>query len=130
MLKNIHNSFLVSIGMAILTGVAPTAMGQEIEDHQAAGVVDLVPGAARGTIRQPLVSGMIASTGAEVLFVVTDASDADFAPKSMNGNPLRSSSERMSHARAASSLVGVSGMRSNLASLANRIPDDSSKPGS
>ena len=43
------------------------------------GIVDLVPGADRGTITQPLLTGTIAGTGQQVLFVMTDASDKDFA---------------------------------------------------
>ena len=56
-----------------------TAGGLRIERHETAGIVDLDPGAARGTITQPLLTGTIASTGQEVLFVITDASDKDFA---------------------------------------------------
>ena len=72
-------SVLVSVGAVILVGTASTAVAQEIEFHQTGSVVDLVPGAARGTITQPLLTGTILSTGAEVLFVITDASDKDFA---------------------------------------------------
>ena len=42
-----------------------------------AGVIDLVPGADRGTITQPLLEGTIAITGQKVFFVITDASDKD-----------------------------------------------------
>ncbi len=82
MFKNIDKAVLVSVGTAIVTGIASPAIGGgglEIENHGPASVVDLVPGAARGTITQPLLSGMILSTGAEVLFVIADASDKDFA---------------------------------------------------
>ncbi len=51
----------------------------KIERHETASTVNLVPGEDRGTITQPLLTGTIASTGQEVLFVITDASDADFA---------------------------------------------------
>ena len=61
----------------VLAAALPAAAG--IERHETAGIVDLVPGAARGTITQPLLTGTIASTGQEVLFVITDASDSDFA---------------------------------------------------
>lgn len=50
-----------------------------MERHQTSGVIDLDPGAERGTITQPLLKGTIALTGQEVLFVVTDASDTEFA---------------------------------------------------
>jgi hypothetical protein len=53
--------------------------GLEIERHECAGVINLVPGAERGTITQPLLTGTIASTGQEVFFIITDASDKDFA---------------------------------------------------
>ncbi len=82
MFKDLDKAVLVSVGTAIVTGIASPAIvggGLEIENHVPASVVDLVPGAARGTITQPLLSGMILSTGAEVLFVITDASDKDFA---------------------------------------------------
>ncbi len=59
--------------------VVATVHGQEIERHETAGIIDLVPGAARGTITQPLLTGTIASTGQKVFFVITDASDSDFA---------------------------------------------------
>ncbi len=55
------------------------AGGLKIERHETAGVIDLVPGAERGTITQPLLTGTIAYTGQEVLFIITDASDKDFA---------------------------------------------------
>lgn len=51
----------------------------EIRRHETAGIIDLVPGAERGTITQPLLRGTIATTGQEVYFVITDASDQDFA---------------------------------------------------
>ena len=52
-----------------------------IRQHQEAGVVDLVPGDNRGTITQPLLTGTHAVTGEEILFVITDASDKDFAER-------------------------------------------------
>ncbi len=82
MFKNIDNAVLASVGSVILIGATSPAIGRgglEIEFHQTGSVVDLVPGAERGTITQPLLSGIILSTGAEVLFVMTDASDKDFA---------------------------------------------------
>lgn len=51
----------------------------EIRMHQTAGQVELVPGEDRGTITQPLLRGTLDGTGEEVLFVITDASDQDFA---------------------------------------------------
>ncbi|MEH6532321.1 MAG: hypothetical protein V7735_13415 [Photobacterium frigidiphilum] len=53
--------------------------GLQIVRHETAGIVDLVPGAERGTITQPLFTGTIAPSGKKVLFVITDASDKDFA---------------------------------------------------
>ena len=79
---SIYKGVLASVGSAILICATPLVIeaGElEIEFHQTGSVVDLVPGAARGTITQPLLSGMILSTGAEVLFVIADASDKDFA---------------------------------------------------
>ena len=71
-------AFVAAISMV---ATAPVAWGGgiKIERHETAGIVVLVPGADRGTITQPLLTGMIASTGQEVLFVITDASDKDFA---------------------------------------------------
>ena len=77
-----NNGVLVLVGLAILIGATSSAIGEgglDIEFHQTGSVVDLVPGADRGAITQPLLSGTILSTGAEVLFVITDASDKDFA---------------------------------------------------
>ena len=68
----------LAVLVAAMSMVA-TAHGQEIKRHESVGVVDLVPGADRGTITQPLLMGTIASTGQEVYFVITDASDKDFA---------------------------------------------------
>ncbi len=50
-----------------------------IDRHESASIVDLVPGANRGTITQQLLTGTIASTGQTVWFVITEASDKDFA---------------------------------------------------
>ncbi len=73
----------LEILLATLLMVAPAFTVQagdpRIERHESAGVVDLVPGADRGTITQPLLMGTIASTGQDVYFVITDASDKDFA---------------------------------------------------
>ena len=66
-------------GLALLIGVVTSANSQEIERHESAGIVNLVPGAERGTITQPLLTGTIVSTGREVLFIIADASDKDFA---------------------------------------------------
>ena len=66
-------------GLAALLSAPSTAGGQKIERHETSGIVDLVPGAARGTIIQPLQTGTIASTGETAFFVITDASDKDFA---------------------------------------------------
>ena len=74
-LRCITASIAIGIG-AVSLG---TAGGLKMERHESAGVVDLVPGAERGTITQPLLKGTIDSTGQEVLFVITDASDKDFA---------------------------------------------------
>lgn len=67
----------IAVLAATMTVVA-TAHGQTTDIH-GGGIVDLVPGAERGTITQPLLTGTIASTGQEVLFVITDASDKAFA---------------------------------------------------
>ncbi len=73
-----RNGWIALAGaVMVLAAALPAAAG--IERHETAGIVDLVPGAARGTIAQPLLTGTIASTGQEVLFVITDASDSDFA---------------------------------------------------
>ncbi len=63
---------------AVVPGILTSGSG-DVKAHQTAGVVDLVPGADRGTITQPLLRGTIDGTGQEVLFVITDASDKDFA---------------------------------------------------
>ncbi len=73
-----RNGWIALAGaVMVLAAALPAAAG--IERHETAGIVDLVPGAARGTITQPLLTGTIASTGQEVLFVIADASDSDFA---------------------------------------------------
>jgi len=66
-----------------LTFVASPGLtgGLELERHQEAGVIDLLPGSSRGTITQPLFAGTHAVTGEEILFVLTDASDKDFAER-------------------------------------------------
>ena len=55
----------------------------KVKRHETAGVVELVPGAERGTIKQPLLMGKIVSSMEQaeqkVYFVITDASDKDFA---------------------------------------------------
>ena len=72
-------SFPMVLGM--LAGLVSPAYsgGLEIKRHESASTIDLVPGAERGTITQPLLTGTIASTGQTVYFVMTDASDQDFA---------------------------------------------------
>lgn len=51
----------------------------KIERHESASALDFVPGAERGKITQPLLRGKIAGTNQDVLFVITDASNKDFA---------------------------------------------------
>ena len=46
--------------LAATMAVVATAQGQVVR-HETAGIVDLVPGAARGTITQPLLTGTIAT---------------------------------------------------------------------
>ena len=65
--------------LVVAMSMAATAHGQTIQRHQTASVDDLVPGADRGTITQPLLQGTIATTGQDVRFVITDVSDKDFA---------------------------------------------------
>jgi len=67
--------------LLVLAGLVSPASGDslQIERHETASTVNLVPGALRGTIMQPLLTGTIASTGQQVLFVLTDASDQEFA---------------------------------------------------
>ena len=73
--KMLAGASLVMLAIAL----PASAGGLQIERHETAGTVDLVPGAERGTITQPLLTGTIAYTGQEVLFIITDASDKDFA---------------------------------------------------
>ncbi len=63
--------------VAAMSMVATAHAGLKIERHETAGIINLVPGVDRGTITQPLLKGTIG--GQEVLFVITDASDKDFA---------------------------------------------------
>jgi len=53
-------------------------MTLSVKRHETAGIIDLVAGAARGKITQPLVEGTLAN-GNTVYFVLSDASDKDFA---------------------------------------------------
>ena len=73
----------VGVAWTLTLAMAPASLVAgdrwKVERHETAGVVELVPGAARGTITQPLLMGEIASTGQKVYFVVADASDKDFA---------------------------------------------------
>lgn len=70
---------VVLVSLAMLAGMGSLAAAGTIQCHQPVCNIDLVPGAARGTIVQQLITGTITSTGATVYFVITDASDRDFA---------------------------------------------------
>ncbi len=74
-------SLEILLATLLIAGPAFAAQAGDlkIERHETAGIINLVPGADRGTITQPLLMGTIASTGQEVYFVITDASDKDFA---------------------------------------------------
>ena len=79
-LQPFYRGILLAVSVTVLVTELPAMAGDlEIERHETAGIVDLVPGEARGTITQPLLTGTIALTGQEVLFVMSDASDKDVA---------------------------------------------------
>ncbi|MFQ5450557.1 MAG: hypothetical protein ACE5E9_07990 [Nitrospinaceae bacterium] len=68
--------------VVVLTGAGSVlAGGLEIERHESSGIINLNPGTERGTITLPLLKGTLSPGGQEVLFVITDASDKDFAAK-------------------------------------------------
>ncbi|MFQ5707436.1 MAG: T9SS type A sorting domain-containing protein [bacterium] len=71
----------VLFGLMLLSDFTASAFAGDakIERHESVSTIDLVPGEERGTITQPLLRGTIAGTGQEVLFVLSDASDKDFA---------------------------------------------------
>ncbi len=79
--RRIRLGFVLLVSFLTIVGVASTATAGEMEIrcHQPECTIDLVPGADRGTITQRLFTGTITSTGATVHFVITDASDKDFA---------------------------------------------------
>jgi len=66
------------VGMVLVGGSVASAGGAKIELHSTSGVVDLIPGANRGTFTMPLHSANLAD-GRPVFFVMADASDKDFA---------------------------------------------------
>ena len=63
----------------LLTAVWVASGCAAITRHETGSIIDLQPGADRGTQTLSLSTGTISSTGQEVLFVITDASDEDFA---------------------------------------------------
>lgn len=75
------------------TSQVALASGPSVEVH-AFGVIDvnLVPLSERGTITLPLQTGTLATTGETVYFVISDASDKDFAEQ-FGGVPAPSLAE-------------------------------------
>ena len=68
--------------LAVSKGVLLVATaGRGLELHQDVVALELVPGAQRGSITQRLHTGTLATTGATVYFVISDASDKKFARK-------------------------------------------------
>ena len=66
--------FLVGV---LTAGSGSGSGGARIVRHESSGIVDLVPGAARGSFTMPLHQGLIGEQ--TVYFVIADASDKDFA---------------------------------------------------
>jgi len=70
-----------ALAIALLVSMTAHARGERIEVHQTGVDVDLVPGADRGAVTYRLHRGTLAESGQEALFVITDASDQDFADR-------------------------------------------------
>ncbi len=64
--------------LAAMMAVVATAHGQTTKIH-GDGILDLVSRTDIGTITQPLLTAMIASTGQDIFFVITDANNKDYA---------------------------------------------------
>ncbi len=78
-MKSLHCSLCAIAALLAFAVSLPSAARPKIELHQRVVALDLVPGAQRGSITQRLHTGTLATTGATVYFVISDASDKKFA---------------------------------------------------
>ena len=81
MKKKLYGVTMSLIIIYCINILATKTIALEIKRHETQGIINLVPGEERGTITLPLERGVIASTGQEVLFVLSDVSDGKFAEK-------------------------------------------------
>lgn len=73
---------ILIVASGIIMASTPVIMGgggARIINFSTAGTINLTPGADRGTITYPLFTGTLNSTGEQVLFIITDASNGHFA---------------------------------------------------